>query len=59
MGRRRNQQRNKTPVVVKKVTRCSMLNRPVFEHEVCKQYVSKSGTSATGEKNCKNCKYSF
>lgn len=59
MGRRKSQQRNKTPVLVKKVTRCGMLNRPVFEHEVCEQFVVKTRSGTTGEKNCKNCKYSF
>ena len=40
-----------------KVTRCSFLKRPVFEHEICKEFIAKS--NADTQEACKNCKYSF
>lgn len=51
-GRRRGRQNNQ---VQKKIIRCQLLQRPVWEHEVCKEF--KSDTSE--EKNCKHCTYSF
>ena len=53
-GRRNNKQ-----IKVNKVIRCSMLKRPVFEHEVCKNFIIKTNTNLDKEKNCVNCKYSF
>lgn len=41
----------------KKVIRCTALNRPVFEHEVCAQFRIK--ISSNNKKSCENCKYSF
>ena len=55
-NRRKNQNENK---VKTKVTRCGFLKRPVFEHEVCKEFILKIKTDSDNQKNCKNCKYSF
>lgn len=58
MNQKRNKQRRKNQEIIQKnVIRCNILNRPVFEHEVCSQFSSKVNSS--DQKNCKNCKYSF
>jgi hypothetical protein len=55
-----NRRRFKGEKKVKKVvTRCSYLKRPVFEHEVCEEYIQKTKTESDNQKNCRNCKYSF
>lgn len=60
MNRSRNKRRNKNQNQVKqKVTRCSVLKHPVFEHEVCPQYISKQNSDSGTQKNCKNCNHSF
>ena len=60
MNRNRNQRRNKNEKKVKtKVTRCGFLKRPVFEHEVCKEFISKTNIDSNAQENCKSCKYSF
>lgn len=46
---RRNNQMKKKSVIV----RCIVHNRPVFEHETCSKFSSKSGTN--NDKNCANC----
>ena len=55
MARNRRKRNNDTKQ--KKVIRCIALNRPVFEHEVCSQFVSK--TSSNDKNNCENCKHAF
>jgi hypothetical protein len=51
--RRRNNQTKKQ----KKLVRCKVLNRPMFDHEVCSQFSSK--ISSNTQKNCENCIHSF
>jgi len=59
MNRSKGQRRGKKENNVKiKVTRCTMHNQPMFEHEVCKEFVVKTNGSDM-QKNCRNCKYSF
>lgn len=53
-NRRRNNNENKKQ---KLVTRCKTLNKPVFEHEVCSNFISK--VNSNNQKNCENCKHSF
>ncbi|MBN1860369.1 MAG: hypothetical protein JW840_02785 [Candidatus Thermoplasmatota archaeon] len=55
--RSNNQRRNHTESFTKKIIRCELLQRPVYEHEVCQQYVIKTGSD--NQKNCKTCKHSF
>jgi len=50
--RRNNQMNEKTNVI-----RCKTHNRPVFDHEVCSLFSSKSSTN--NQKNCGNCTSSF
>lgn len=59
MNRRGNKRRRGRHVAVKpnKATRCTLLNKVVWEHEVCPKYETK--TTGDIEKNCKNCKHSF
>jgi hypothetical protein len=52
---RRNQNNENTKQ--KRVIRCKTLNRPVFGHEICTQFCSKSNPNTT--KNCENCRNSF
>ncbi|MEF8879928.1 MAG: hypothetical protein V5A64_06015 [Candidatus Thermoplasmatota archaeon] len=52
MARRRRHKK-----IAKKVIRCRNQNKPVFEHEVCKEFSSNHGSDV--KKNCKNCKHSF
>ena len=60
MNRGRSKQRNKNQKQVKiKITRCSLLKRPVFEHEVCPQYSAKPNAESNLQENCKNCEKSF
>ena len=51
--RRYNNNNKKT----KKVIRCKLLNRPVFEHEVCSRFSSK--VNSNNQSNCENCKHAF
>ena len=53
-NRKRNNNYNKKQ---KKVIRCKLLNKPVFEHEVCSQFSSK--INSNNQNNCENCKYAF
>ena len=53
----RNRRKRNNVKKQKKVIRCTALNRPVFEHEVCSQFVSKS--SSDNKNNCENCKHAF
>ena len=41
----------------RKIIRCKVHSRPVFEHEVCEKFCLKIGSNDI--KNCLNCKYSF
>lgn len=61
MNRRNNQRRNTNENhTKKKVTRCGLLRRPVFEHEVCPKYVVKQSSTVDSQgNNCKNCHHSF
>lgn len=51
--RKRNNEDKKQKIVI----RCMTLNRPVFEHEVCSNFISK--VNSNNQKNCENCKHSF
>jgi hypothetical protein len=53
-NRRRRNNYNKKQ---KKVIRCKLLNRPVFEHEVCSRFSNK--LNSNNQNNCVNCKYAF
>lgn len=58
MNPRSNNKRRKNQELFQKIIiRCQVLQRPVYEHEVCQQYMAKSGSDT--QKNCKNCKHSF
>jgi len=59
MNQRTNKRRRKNKEIIRKnvITRCSMLQRPVWEHEVCSKFILN--TSSDSQNNCKNCKYSF
>jgi hypothetical protein len=50
--RRYNQIKKKS-----KIIRCKTHNRPVFEHETCSLFSSKSDTN--NDNTCVNCKSSF
>jgi len=57
-SRSNNQRRRKSQESFQKiVVRCDLLQRPVYEHEVCPQYAIRTGSDT--QKNCKNCKHSF
>ena len=43
--------------VEKILTRCKLIARPMWEHEVCSNFVQK--VDANTQQNCKNCVYSF
>jgi len=53
-NRRKYNSENKTQ---KKVIRCKVQSRPVFEHEVCSKFSSK--VSSNNQNNCENCKHAF
>jgi hypothetical protein len=58
MNQQSNYQRRKNQETFQKIViRCDVLHRPVYEHEVCAQYMIKTGSDA--QRNCKNCKHSF
>jgi len=58
MSQNKNKRRhNKNDKKTKKVIRCKLLNRPVFEHEVCPKFSNK--VKSNNQSNCENCKYSF
>ena len=50
---RKNKQRNNKMNKKSTIVRCKTHNRPVFEHETCSKFSSKSGTNS--DKNCANC----
>jgi len=52
-----NPRRKNTESFQKIIIRCNVLQRPVYEHEVCPQFTSKTGSDL--QKNCKTCKHSF
>ncbi len=54
---RNNKRRNNQMKEKSRIIRCKTHNRPVFEHEVCSQFSSKSNTS--NQNNCANCTNSF
>jgi len=51
--RKRNKEIKKQKIVI----RCKAQNKPVFDHEVCSQFVTKE--SSNNQDNCGNCKHSF
>lgn len=55
MNNKRN--RKNENKIQKKVIRCKFYNRPVFEHEVCNQFISNISSNNTN--NCENCRHSF
>ena len=58
MGQPRNKRsRNNSNKKQRKVIRCKVLNRPVFEHEVCSNFVAK--ISSHNQNTCENCQHSF
>jgi len=60
MNRKRQGRRKKNEKRIEtKVTRCGLLKRPVFEHEVCSEFIAKTNVDSAAQENCKNCKYSF
>jgi len=54
---RNNKRRNNDKKIQKIVIRCNSKNKPVFEHEVCADFISK--VSSNNQRNCENCKHSF
>jgi hypothetical protein len=56
---RRKRQNNNQKQIKTKVTRCSILKRPVFEHETCEKFILKTNAESDRQENCKNCKHSF
>lgn len=52
-----NRQRKNQESFHKVIIRCQVLQRPVYEHDVCSKYVIK--TSSDTQKSCKNCKNSY
>ncbi len=54
---KRNNKRKYNRKESKKVTRCKAINRPVFEHEFCSQFISKINSNS--QKNCENCRHAF
>ena len=58
MNQNRNRRkRNNENKKQKKVIRCTALNRPVFENEVCSQFSLK--VNSNNQNNCGNCKHTF
>ncbi len=59
MNPRSNNQkrRNNQESFQKKLTRCNVLQRPVYEHETCVQFAIKTGSET--QKNCNNFKNCF
>ena len=58
MNQNKNRRRrNKNNKKQKKVIRCKLLNRPVFENDVCSKFSSK--VNSNNQNNCENCKYAF
>jgi hypothetical protein len=58
MNRNRNRRkRNNEEKKENKVIRCGVLNRPVFEHEICSKFSAK--ISSNNQQNCVNCSYAF
>ena len=57
---KRNKKRNNRNYEEKrsrKIVRCSLKNKPVFEYEICNQFISR--VNANDQKNCKNCKHAY
>jgi hypothetical protein len=53
-NKKRGMRNNEKP---KKVIRCNVLNRPVFDYEVCPQFSLK--TNVNNQRSCVNCIHSF
>jgi len=55
--RRKNRTNRNREIKQKKIIRCKLFMKPVFENESCSKFVVSSG----GESNncCKNCGHSF
>jgi hypothetical protein len=43
--------------VEKILTRCRLIVRPMWEHEICSKFTHK--VEANAQRNCKNCIHSF
>jgi len=52
-GRKRNNYNKKQ----KKLIRCKLLSRPVFDQDTCSKFKSKVGSN--DQSNCENCIHSF
>ena len=58
MNQNKNRRRlNKNNNKQKKVIRCNLLYRPVFENEVCSKFSNK--VNSNNQSTCENCKYAF
>jgi len=55
--KRQNRSNQRQEVNQKKVIRCNLLKRPMFEQETCSEF-TKDGTLDSNQ-YCKNCKHSF
>jgi hypothetical protein len=53
----RNRRGRKENKKQKNVIRCKSKNKPVFEHEVCSEFIAK--VKSNDQNNCGNCKYAF
>lgn len=56
-GNNSNRQRGNQHSVEKRLTRCKLISRPMWEHEVCPKFMHK--IEANTQRNCKNCGHSF
>ncbi len=43
----------------KKIVRCRITNRPMFEYETCFKFELRESASPNAQQNCKNCLNSF
>jgi len=57
MKKNKNRRSNNYDKKQRKVIRCKLLYQPVFEHEVCSQFISR--VSSNNQNNCGNCKHAF
>ncbi len=57
--KRNNKKNQKDKQKKKRILRCSIINRPVFEYETCPEFKMKSDAASGAQQNCKNCAYSY
>ena len=58
MNKNKNKKNRKNENKIQtKVIRCKIHKRPVFEHEICTQFISN--ISSNNINNCENCRHSF